>query len=89
MRLYIYVAKHKFNHQWLKLQQIFIFIISGLPPYNSFLTVSIDNEKLLFFYLSRHVRSWHIVYGQATWYMDTFYQATLCRWTVLKVHTDG
>ena len=27
-----YVAKHKFNHQGLKLQQIFIFIISGLHP---------------------------------------------------------
>ena len=41
-----------------------------------------------FFYLSRHVRSRHIVYGPDTWYMDIFYQATLCRWTVLEVHTD-
>ena len=29
------------------------------------------------------------MYGQETWYMDIFYQATLCRWTVLEVHTDG
>ena len=67
----------------------FLFsLYQGLPPYNSFLTVSIDNENF-FFYLSRHVRSRHIVYGQDTWYMDIFYQATLCRWTVLEVHTDG
>ena len=45
--------------------------------------------KHFFFYLSRHVTSRHIVYGQDTRYMDIFYQATLCRWTVLEVHTDG
>ena len=75
MRPHFYVAKHKFDHQGLKLQHIFIFITSGLPQF--------------FFYLSRHVRSRHIVYGQDTWYMDIFYQATLCRWTLLEVHTDG
>ena len=31
MRLHFYVAKQKFTYQGLKLQKIFIFIISGLP----------------------------------------------------------
>ena len=42
----------EFNHQGLKLQEIFIFITSGLPPQNSFLTVSIDNEKKMFLSIS-------------------------------------
>ena len=39
----------------------FLFsLYKGYPPSKSFLTVSIDNEKKNF-YLSRHVRSRHIV----------------------------
>ena len=58
----------------------FLFsLYQGYPPYNSFLTVSIGIEKGLFFYFSRHVRSRQIVYGQDTWYIGIFYQATLCR----------
>ena len=75
MRLHFYVAYHKFNHQGLKLQEIFFFsLYQGYPIQNSFLTVSIDND--FFFCFSRHVRSRHIEYGQDTWYMDIFHQAT-------------
>ena len=42
MRLHFYVANHKFNPQELKLQQIFIFIISGLPPLQYQLTMKKD-----------------------------------------------
>ena len=84
MWLIIYLATRVSNCN------IFLFsLYQGYPPQNSLLTVSIGNEKRLFLYFSRHVRSRHIVYGQDTWYMDIFYQVTLCRWTVLEVHTHG
>ena len=46
----------------------FYFQFIRINPFRiAFLTVSIDNEKkIFFFYYSRHVRSRHIVYGQDT-----------------------
>ena len=44
----------------------------------AFLQYQLTMKKYPFFYCSRHERSRHIVYGQDTWYMYIFYQATLC-----------
>ena len=68
----------------------FLFsLYQGYPLRKAFDQYQLTMKIFFFFYLSRHVRSRTIVYGQDTWYMDIFYQATLCRWTVLEVHTVG
>ena len=53
------------------------------------LRIAIGNEKGFFFYHSRHVRSRHIVYGQDTWYMDIFYQATVDGRCWRSIHMDN